>query len=498
MQSDKLFSVESLGELFHQVQVNSIFPDSKFFVDCSPKSDPEKILENYQREKNEPDFDLKLFVENHFQFPEENIEEYHSEGKTIEQHLEQLWQILKREPDNSSGTLIDLPNSYIVPGGRFREVYYWDSYFTMLGLKVSGKEDMIQNMLDNFAYLIDQVGFIPNGNRTYYLGRSQPPFFSLMVEVLAESNDSIILKYLPQLQKEYDFWMDGESGLTSENTSYRRVVLMPDGSVLNRYWDDNETPRPESYREDLEIAEESGEDPKKTFRNIRAAAESGWDFGSRWFADGEKMRTIRTTDLVPVDLNCLLFHLEEMLMKAYQLTGQENLSLNFKTKSESRKLAINKYFWDDQSKFYFDYSFQEQKLSQEKTLAGCFPLFFKVASNDQANYVNESLRIDFLKPGGLQTTLKNTGQQWDSPNGWAPLQWMAVQGLENYGHHELAKTISNRWIALNEKVYARTGKMMEKYNVLNLDLDAGGGEYPSQDGFGWTNGVYLKMKKTYK
>ena len=131
--------------------------------------------------------------------------------------------------------------------------------------------------------------------------------------------------------------------------------------------------------------------------------------------------------------------------------------------------------------------------SKSWTLAAVYPLFFNIATTEQAENVAQHLEAKFLKDGGLQTSLRNTGQQWDAPNGWAPLQWMAYKGLLNYGHMTLAKKISHHWKALNEKTYAATGKMMEKYNVVDLNVNGGGGEYPNQDGFGWTNGVYLAM-----
>ena len=131
------------------------------------------------------------------------------------------------------------------------------------------------------------------------------------------------------------------------------------------------------------------------------------------------------------------------------------------------------------------------------TLAAAFPLFFEIASGSQAERVAKILKQHFLQPGGLISTTETTGQQWDAPNGWAPLQWIAIIGLRNYKQDELAKEIARRWMNINEKVYHDTGKMMEKYNVVETDLKAGGGEYPSQDGFGWTNGVYLALEKVF-
>ena len=162
-------------------------------------------------------------------------------------------------------------------------------------------------MVRNFAWLIDRYGHVPNGNRSYYLSRSQPPFFPLMVELLAAREGSAAYQeFLPQLRREYDFWMDGADSVEA-GQARRRVVRLPDGALLNRYWDDRDIPREESWREDIETARASGRPPAEVYRNLRAAAESGWDFSSRWFADGRTLGTIRTVELAPVDLNSLLY-----------------------------------------------------------------------------------------------------------------------------------------------------------------------------------------------
>jgi alpha,alpha-trehalase len=312
-----------------------------------------------------------------------------------------------------------------------------------------------------------------------------------MSDLLTEiDGPAALVKYRPQLEKEYAFWMEGEQGLI---TSHRRVVKMPGGFVMNRYWDNNDSPRPESYREDVQLAAQSGRPPEAVYRHLRAAAESGWDFSCRWFADGQRMESIQTTDLIPVDLNCLLLHLEETLVKAYTLEGNAAAAGSFREKIPRRKEAIRQYNWNETLGFYFDYNHAWGHLSGLYTLAAVFPLFFNIATAAQAENVARVLKEKFLQPGGLVTTPYKSGQQWDAPNGWAPLQWMAWKGLVNYGHRELAATIRQHWMANNEKVYAATGKMMEKYDVMNTDTPAGGGEYENQDGFGWTNGVYLKM-----
>jgi alpha,alpha-trehalase len=339
--------------------------------------------------------------------------------------------------------------------------------------------------------LTDTFGHIPNGNRSYYLSRSQPPFFALIIHLLSEvEGDELPMRYRVPLEKEYAFWMAGENELNQENNQHRRVVLLPDGSVLNRYWDEQDTPRPEAFVEDEHLAAQSGRDPGGIYRNIRAAAESGWDFSSRWFADGQNMATIRTTELLPVDLNCLLYFLEKTLLNIYRRLPDRVPADVMKERARRRKNAIQQYCWSEGAGFYFDYDFTHAATAESWTLAAVFPLFFNIASEAQAARVAAHLEEKFQQDGGLVTTLAQTGQQWDAPNGWAPLQWMAWKGLQNYGHHALADHLRTRWRHLNEKTYAETGKMMEKYNVMDTNLKAGGGEYPNQDGFGWTNGVY--------
>ena len=488
-----------MNPLFEDVQMNRILPDGKTFVDCLPKYTLEEINNNYLHQKNTPGFNLKKFITENFDLPVANTTAYNSDtSKPVAENIESLWNILTRNPDEKNGSLIPLPYPYIVPGGRFGEIYYWDSYFTMLGLKASGKHEMLENMVRNFSYLVDTIGYIPNGNRTYYIGRSQPPFYSLMVRLLASvKGEEILSSYLPQLEKEYRFWMKGTDELNKTNTAAQHSVRMPDGEILNRYWDENDSPRPESFREDVELSNESQQEQKELYRHLRAGAESGWDFSSRWFRDEKSFNTIHTTEIIPVDLNCLLLHLEQTIAEAYQLTSNNESAKKYNAFAEKRKAAIQKYCWNSEQDFYFDYDWVKGKQKQSFSLAGMFPLFFKISDNEQADKVAAVIKEQFIKPGGAVSTLVTTEQQWDAPNGWAPLQWITIMGLEDYGHHELAASIAHKWIKLNTDVFRRTGKLMEKYNVVDTNLEAGGGEYPGQDGFGWTNGVLLALIKKY-
>lgn len=491
-------NIFSLGELFEKVQLQKIFPDSKTFVDCTPKFELAYILQRYEEQKKEPGFNLSFFVHEYFIEPKSISSGYVSDTSLpIESHLELLWDVLTRQPEDTNDSLVDLPDPYIVPGGRFREIYYWDSYFTMLGLQVSNRVDMILNMVNNFSFLIDRFGYIPNGNRTYFLGRSQPPFFACMVKLLAEEKDEeILVEYLPRLQKEYDFWMKGIEELTNENKCINRVTLLQGENILNHYWDEHDFPRPEAYAEEIELSA-AIKDKKTLYRHLRAACESGWDFSSRWFKDGKDFSTIHAADIIPVDLNCLLFHLEQTLAEGYELAGNKKSSEKFIALAALRKEAINAYCWNEDKGFYFDYDYVDDVQKNSLTLAAAFPLFFEIASQQQADSVAKNLQQHFLQPGGLISTTETTTQQWDAPNGWAPLQWISVIGLRNYKHDELAKEVATRWMNVNKKVYQETGKMMEKYNVVATDTKAGGGEYPAQDGFGWTNGVYLALEKSF-
>ena len=478
---------KELKELFVDLHRSRLIPDGKIISDATFTMPPQVLLTRYRAEKRKPGFDLATFFTEHFETPVTPTSGYQSDPNIpVDLHIERLWPLLTRQPSPAATytSRIPLPHPYVVPGGRFNEIYYWDSYFTMLGLQTSGRVELIHSMVDNFAYLIDTFGFIPNGNRTYFLSRSQPPFFSLMVRLLASEKDStILITYRQAMEKEYNFWM--QEG--------KRMIKTRDNQHLNRFFDNHILPRTEMYLEDVELLVKRGEAGEKLLLDIRAACESGWDFSSRWCMDPLRLETIRTTDLLPVDLNCLLWHLEDTLAEASQLQKDETQSRYFSQKADQRQALIQKYFWNTRSGFFHDFDLITEAHTSSIHAAGLFPLFFNLATKQQADRCAEMVREKLLADGGLLTTSLESGQQWDAPNGWAPLQWIAYRALKNYEHHELAASLRTRWITLNKKVFKNTGKLMEKYNVLDPSIESGGGEYPNQDGFGWTNGVLLKL-----
>ncbi|MCK6871631.1 alpha,alpha-trehalase [Enterobacter roggenkampii] len=485
-----------LGPLFNDVQSAKLFPDQKTFADAVPKSDPLMILADYRMQHTQSSFDLRHFVEMNFTLPAEGEKYVPPAGQSLREHIDDLWPVLTRTTDKASNkwdSLLPLPKPYVVPGGRFREVYYWDSYFTMLGLAESDHWDKISDMVDNFAYEIDTFGHIPNGNRSYYLSRSQPPFFSLMVELLATHDSDALKKYRPQMEKEYAYWMDGVDALQPGQAN-KRVVKLDDGAVLNRYWDDRDTPRPESWLDDVNTAKSNPNRPAtEIYRDLRSAAASGWDFSSRWMDDPQKLGTIRTTSIVPVDLNALMFKMEKLLARASQESGDAASASKYETLATARQKAIESHLWNDKEGWYADYDLKSKKVRNQLTAAALFPLYAKAAAQDRAEKVAAATSSRLLKPGGIATTTVNSGQQWDAPNGWAPLQWVAAEGLQNYGQEKVSMDVTWRFLKNVQHTYDREKKLVEKYDVSTTGTGGGGGEYPLQDGFGWSNGVTLKM-----
>jgi len=485
-----------LGPLFSDVQSAKLFPDQKTFADAVPKGDPLMILADYRMQRNQTSFDLRHFVNVNFDLPKEGEKYVPPEGQNLREHIDGLWTVLTRTTDHASkwDSLLPLPQPYVVPGGRFREVYYWDSYFTMLGLAESGHWDKIEDMVANFAYEIDSWGHIPNGNRSYYLSRSQPPFFAFMVELLAsKKGDEVLKTYLPQLEKEYQYWMEGADSLQNGEAN-KRVVKLEDGSVLNRYWDDKDTPRPESWLDDVTTAKNNPNRPAtEIYRDLRSAAASGWDFSSRWMDDPNQLGSIRTTSIVPVDLNALMFKLEKMIARASQASGDSAKASKFEALASARQKGMEANLWNDKDGWYADYDLKTRKVRNQLTAAALFPLYVNAAAKDRADKVATATQARLLKQGGISTTTVNSGQQWDAPNGWAPLQWVATAGLQNYNHKKLAMDVTWRFLSNVQHTYDREKKLVEKYDVSTTGTGGGGGEYPLQDGFGWTNGVTLMM-----
>jgi alpha,alpha-trehalase len=274
----------------------------------------------------------------------------------------------------------------------------------------------------------------------------------------------------------------------------QRVVVMPDGSQLNRYWDDRDTPREESYAEDVATAAKSNRPAAEVYRDLRAAAESGWDFSSRWLKEPMDLSTIHTTDIVPVDLNSLLWKQETIIAERCRQLADIVCATQYDNWAKARKKAITRYLWRDHR--FADYDLGIGRPTLTVSAAMLYPLFVGLATEAQAKETARLTRLQLTAQGGLRTTQNPTGQQWDSPNGWPPLQWIAIKGLSDYGHDKQAYKLASRFIRTVDLTYRDTGKMLEKYDVERR-RPGGGGEYPLQDGFGWTNGVTRALLAKY-
>jgi alpha,alpha-trehalase len=481
------------GPLLKAVQLARVFPDSKTFVDMVPRESPSTIMAIYRTERPAGRQALAAFVARYFSAPNEK-----RGGLTMREHIRTLWPLLARAPLEAppGSSALQMPAAYIVPGGRYQEFYYWDTYFTMVGLKADGQQAMIDSMIANFVSLIERYGHIPNGTRTYYLSRSQQPYFALMLDLSDDRDPALARRRLAALKSEYAYWMDG-AGCTGADGACRHVVRMPDGSLLNRYWDARDTPRDESYAEDVSTsAAAAPRPPAEVDRDLRAGAESGWDFGSRWLADGHTLSTIHTTDIVPVDLNSLIWSMERSIAERCTALNDKACAEDFARRAETRRAAIQKYLWSDKDQHFVDYDRRKGAPTPILSAAMLMPLFVGLATAEQARITARVTESRLLAPGGLRTTLIRSGQQWDMPNGWAPLQWIGIEGLERYGNSKLAREIAVRWVGTAGSFYAKTGRMIEKYDVEERAA-GGGGEYAVQDGFGWTNGVTAALIDRY-
>lgn len=482
------------GPLYRAVELAHVFPDNKTFADMVPREPPEAILAAYRAEKPVGREALAAFVARHFIAQDAPPPQHIS----LREHIRALWPVLARAPlaVTPGSSAIQLPAAYVVPGGRFQEIYYWDTYFTMLGLKTDGQQPLIESMLDDFTSLIERYGHIPNGTRTYYLSRSQPPFYALMLDLSTSRDPALAKRRLAALRAEYDYWMAGSTCLGAGGAC-QHVVRMPDGSLLNRYWDARDTPRDESYAADVATDKAAAPRPAaEVNRDLRAGAESGWDYGSRFLRDGKTLATIDTTDIVPPDLNSLMWAMERAIARRCAAIGDTACERDFTARARRRAAAISKYLWVPREGRFADWDRTTRGPTPVLSTATLYPLFVGLATPEQAAAVTRTTRARLLAPGGVRTTLNRTGQQWDSPNGWAPLQWVAVAGLDRYGAHDLARTIAQRWVATVDTVYRRTGKVIEKYDIEQPGV-GGGGEYAVQDGFGWTNGVVSAMIARY-
>ncbi len=367
-------------------------------------------------------------------------------------HIGAYWERIIRHNPNDRETLIGLPHPYLVPsdGMMFQEFYYWDSFFMSLGVIDTPHEHLIVDTARNFAHLVERFGLIPNGSRYYFLSRSQPPFSMAQLRLAYErTNDTALLgEMLPAFVREHETVWLGE-----RQPHYRQVYR-----GLSRYYDIN-------------------------FLDILASCECGWDHSTRCDE--------RWLGHLPVDLNAILYEREVDFAWAHDLLGDGVSAARWRVRAEERRAVMQELMWDERRGFFFDYDYHNKRINPHPSLAGFFPLWSGLATDAQAARIVQEWLPAFEFAGGLASTLTfEAGKQWAFPNGWAPLQWITVTGLDRYGFHDDAHRLRTKWCDMVARVYAETGACWEKYNVVDPYQRGEGGLYGQVTGFGWTNAVF--------
>ncbi|GMT02889.1 hypothetical protein PENTCL1PPCAC_25063, partial [Pristionchus entomophagus] len=518
------------GRLLASVNLHHLFPDSKTFVDRPMKMNrtEDDIMADFDsrfppNDEIDPE-QLRAFVEQHFEQEGHELEKCEvsdwnpqpqafndikdGEMRKFADELNKIWKELCRKihpmvsNDPERFSLIDVPNNFIAPGGRFREFYYWDTYWIVKGLLASGMYETTRGMLENFGTIIDRFGFIPNGGRVYYLKRSQPPLLSAMVYEYYEAtrNKTFLDKMIPRLEKEFDFWRNSRS------------VVVEKGGVnhtMFQYRTPANVPRPESYREDSTNAMQIPSKGRRQafYRDLGSAAESGWDFSTRWFGDQKTLITIQTTKIVPVDLNAFLCYNLNMMSFFHGELGNSNKERAWLNDYNAFKVSFREVFYKPEAKGWYDYNLQDHEHNTKffpsiaiPLFTGCYDQLSLTQSGDLLDRMQDMGALDLR--GGIPTSLSNASQeQWDYPNGWSPLNHMVIEGLRKSENPRLQKAafeLAQKWVRANLHVFKLDHAMWEKYNVAtNEARGGGGGEYQVQAGFGWSNGVVLDLLLTY-
>ncbi|KAJ0049240.1 hypothetical protein Pint_14869 [Pistacia integerrima] len=461
-----------------------------------------------------------------------------------------LWKNLSRKLSDSVlnrpefHTLLPLPGSVVIPGSRFREVYYWDSYWVIRGLMASKMYDTAKSIVTNLISFIDTYGYVLNGARAYYTNRSQPPLLSAMIhEIYKRTGDlELVRKALPALLKEYQFWNTGIHSVTIQDSQ-------ASSHKLSRYYAMWNKPRPEATTLDKAWASKLLNDSEKQhfYREVASTAESGWDFSTRWMRNTSDITTLATTSILPVDLNIFVLRMELDIAFFAKVVGDNETAESFLEASQTRKQAINSVFWNEEKGQWLDYwldngatfeecqAWQASNQNHRAYASNYLPLWIDLFNSGLATWlrnlkfnpvfkirsgtmgilrillvctdtclvkkVKKSLeRSGLVCAVGIATSLINSRNQWDYPNGWAPLQHMIIEGLLRSGSKEaraMAEDIAVRWIRTNYVAYKKTGAMHEKYDVEKCGDFGGGGEYIPQTGFGWSNGVVLALLEEF-
>jgi alpha,alpha-trehalase len=425
-----------------------------------------------------------------------------------------------------------MENPYVVPGGRFNEMYGWDSYFIIRGLLREGKIDLARGMVENFFFEIENYGAVLNANRTYYLTRSQPPFLTSMIIAVYEAdkargreNRSWLAKAYDYADRDYQMWtrdphLAGKTGLSryydfgegpvpeglhGEVGYYHDVLAyflrgnkqtpylveadsadsLPHPEYLVQLCEDRNSPATDSKCEELKHVALSPE----YYKGDRSMRESGFDISFRFGSYGAE-----THHYAPVCLNSLLYKTETDMEKMSLWLGKKQAAAQWRRRASKRRTIVQTLLWNQKRGLFFDYQFTNKELSSYEYATTFYPLWAGIATAAQARTVAENLRL-FEHRGGLAMSTQDTGVQWDYPFGWAPIQLLAVEGLRRYGYNGDADRISYKFLSMVLANFGRDGNIREKYNVVtdSSNVEVAEGYRGNIIGFGWTNGVFLEL-----
>ncbi|HTV82742.1 MAG TPA: trehalase family glycosidase [Acidobacteriaceae bacterium] len=431
--------------------------------------------------------------------------------------------------------LLYLPNTYIVPGGRFNEMYGWDSYFMILGLIEDGQTEMAQGIVENFFFEIKHYGGVLNANRTYYLTRSQPPFLSSMIRAVWKAElraghrqeaDAWLATAYGFAQRDHAFWMRpemraGDTGLQrywdfgsgpvpemgDDPTYYRTVIrwLLAHPGVRTDYLVDGPAePMHADWPRIMAISCNPATSPlcsrehvgthwltRDFYKGDRAMRESGFDTTFRFGPFGGS-----TQDYAPVGLNALLYKYEMDLAWMAEELGRGAEAQQWDAEAEARRAAMDRYLWNAQKGMYFDYDFATGKQSKYDYLTTFYPLWAGAASAEQARRVESNLEL-FEQKGGPAMSSTDSGEQWDLPYGWAPTTWLAADGMAHEGDRNDALRVARAFTTTVRDNYQRRGTVREKYNVVtgSSEFQVLAGYRQNVVGFGWTNAVYERLEE---
>ncbi|KAJ8681749.1 hypothetical protein QAD02_017541, partial [Eretmocerus hayati] len=518
------------GDLLEKVQLAGLYKDSKTFVDLFQKQDEEVTLAHFKDlmrdTKGSPNKeDIHHFVLENFEEVDELLNatliDWRPNPSNLERikdprykewasNLNHIWKDLAKRMDTDvrdhprRHSLIWVDQPFIIPGGRFKEFYYWDSYWVIEGLLLNDMHKTTKGIISNFLSMVKTYGFIPNGGRVYYLMRSHPPLLIPMIDKYYEVTKDwdFVDKNLQLLDKEFSFWMRYKTVKVTDNNGYEHTML--------RYVVNSTGPRPESYREDYELAAKA-KDKRQFYNNVKAGAETGWDFSARWFIDAKgnpslDLHNIATEDIIPVDLNSFVERNARILAKYYKQKKNLAKFRYYTTVSKQLRDAIHSVLWNEEDGIWYDYDTrhrQQRRIFYPSNLAPLYTLSYNLAKS----YTYGARAVQYLKAnricdfaGGIPTSLNNSSQQWDFPNAWPPLQSIVVQGLRqtnNRDAQKFAENLASTWLNSNYIAFKKSHKMYEKYDATEAGKYGGGGEYEVQDGFGWTNGVVLEFLDTF-